>query len=48
MLAQPITVRQVNIFCEQRSIVTKREKQAIREADARKYEFLAAPNILSL
>jgi len=28
-----------NIFCEQRSIVKKRGKQAIRETDARKYRF---------
>ncbi|SFJ12669.1 hypothetical protein SAMN05428978_11202 [Nitrosomonas sp. Nm34] len=33
----------VNIFCEQRSIVTKQGKQAIREADTRQYEFLEVP-----
>ena len=47
MLTQHMIDMQGNIFCEQRRIVTKRGKQAIREADARKYGFLEVPFIKS-
>ncbi|SDW21814.1 hypothetical protein SAMN05421882_100560 [Nitrosomonas communis] len=40
MLMQPITIGKATFFYEQRSIVTRGGKQAIREADARKYEFI--------
>ena len=43
MMMQPITDRQGNIFCELRSIMTRRGKQAICEVDAHKYEFLEMP-----
>jgi hypothetical protein len=46
MLMQPITDRQANIVCKQQSIVTDGGKQAIREADARKYECLEVPYIV--
>ena len=39
MLTQHTIGMQGNIFCEQRSIVMRRGKQAILEEDARKYEF---------
>ncbi|MDP1557720.1 MAG: hypothetical protein Q8K59_08040 [Nitrosomonas sp.] len=44
-MTQHMMDRQGNIFCEQRSIVTKRGKQASRKAAARKYGFLEVPII---
>ncbi|MDC8446484.1 MAG: hypothetical protein LV471_11230 [Nitrosomonas sp.] len=43
MLVQHMADMQGSIFCEQRRIVMKRGKQAIRKTDARKCGFLEIP-----